>query len=263
MNFLNSQERVVIQIQDLYIDLERAAETKHADYMFPLMRAMNDCMLMTKYGECDSVLKDIHLTDFLHRLGQAAMHEALLSFVANIVPQNAGTPKPIFVYLSTKPNVAAAFRKVRVHTENAEMMKCFKDVRDKMMFHYDVQESYTRKTLVALSKLAKGNPSISTGGPLIRSASDAAFARHFCADIFNNVGWSQIHNQVRTSEDDSSIVTSIRPSPGYQESFVRFFADAMKDFYSFAATALIEWLEEHQLVTKFDIYSLEEEESPN
>lgn len=245
----------VIEVIDVYIDLEKAASAIHADYMFPLMRATNDCIMYIKYGRyLNNMAAPTDLLAFTLRTGQAQMFEALQSFVINILPSetNSEKQKQVYKYLLEDKATATQFEKIRTFAENAEMLKAFKKVRNKLVFHYDVQESHTRKALEALAIAASKQPSLSTH-PLARTAE--LESKFLCADILSSVSWTLSHDQYDEATFKIPEPVTAMPDSEYYKTFVEFSGEALGEFYKFGLNAVIGWMKREQLAIKMDEYN--------
>jgi len=236
------------EVIDFYLDLARAAATEHADYMFPLMRATNDCMLFGKYGrllnnpECPA-----DLLDFVLRTRQAQLYEALQSFVLNIIPAAGHQAKPIFTYFQNNPELLKEFNQIRLYAENTEMMNAFNKVRNNLAFHYDVRESHCRKTLKALSVVAKAQPSIAQDNPMVRSAEFNT--RFYCADLMTSVSWSISHGQYDEASFRITEPITIMTDNDYHRKYADFSGEAMSAFFRFGNTTSLLWLKYNHLAT--------------
>lgn len=236
----------LIEVSDIYLNLDKAALAVHADYMFPLMRATNDCILYAKYGKylmSDFAPND--LIDFATRNGQAQMYEALQAFVVDILPVPGKQERAIFKYLMSHPKTEEQFNKVRALAENSKMMSAYKKVRNKLVFHYDVEQSHTRKTLTALAIAADKQPRLSAQ-PLIRSA--GAESRFFCSDIFTSVGWTLSHDQYDEATFKIAEPVTLMPDDEYYRKYADFSGEALGEFYFFGLTTILTWIEKEGLV---------------
>jgi hypothetical protein len=245
---VESQEVDFGTCTDLLIDLEKAALAKHADYMFPLMRAINDCLLFTKHGNGSLLREDPHLGAFVDRLCQAGMYEALHSFAEKVIPKAENPPKEIYLYLTKDSDVANALSKLKKYAHDEKMMRKYKSVRDQMVFHYDVEKQYTRDTLQKLAAYARSETDIGKLQPIVRTAPLAAVARYFCADTFMKVVWSDLHKQVTFEAEDSEAAISIVPTVDYQEEFIGFASSAIQEFVEFGVIAIGYWLVDQKLI---------------
>lgn len=242
-----------MEVQDIYIDLEKAASAKHADYMFPLMRATNDCVMYVKYGKY--LLSDQNcpndLLDFAWRTRQAQMFEALQAFIIDIIPVAAGSEPEIYTYLMAHPRTAEQFSKIRAFAENSEMMKSFKNVRNKLVFHYDVRASHTRKALKALALVADKQPRLGAQ-PLIRSAETET--RFFCADMLTSVSWTLSHDQYDEATFKIAEPITLMPDNEHYAKYVEFSGEALGEFYYFGLSSVLTWLEREGLALDIDTY---------
>lgn len=244
----------IIEVLDVYLDLEKASNAVHADYMFPLMRATNDCVMFVKYGKyLNSHSAPNDLLDFALRTRQAQMFEALQSFIIDILPGpgNSEKQKQIYAYLMSDTRTAEQFNNIRAFAENAEMLKALKKVRNKLVFHYDVQQSHTRKAVSALGLAAQKQPGLNNL-PLVRSAD--LESRFLCADLLTSVSWTISHDQYDEATFKISEPVTLMPDDEHYKKFVEFSAEVLGEFYDFGLKTILTWIQNEGLGLKFDEY---------
>lgn len=234
--------------EDYCIDLGKAARSAHAAYMFPLMRALNDTYFYGRYGwlitqNGEKVPRE--LVDFIFRNRQAQTSEILRGFVVGIMPKGAGTPKPVFDYIRQKPNVYPLFAQLEDFTKNTEMMRTFKNVRDKLVFHYDLLDSTTNKVVAALGEYADFDPQLKE----LSTISDAhIMTRHVAGDIFQDVYWHILQGTFDPATHYAS--RPGRPASGdrVRDEFLEFYSDVTAAFYQFGRVLLLTWLRDFDLI---------------
>jgi len=225
------------------INLAKAKDAEHAEYMFRLMICLNDLLsirqllALTEHGR-DSVQQEA-LASYLIRMFNAHLVEACVAFVERVMPVGS-PPRPqhsVYDFIEQHDACLAKFKGLMrlIKTENFNRLRT---LRHTFAFHYNYEDQSVQ-TVEALDKLLEKSVRCpSSGENLIVYTDDPTTTRFVLADELINVGWRMLIgiDECVQYKSDSSMAK-------YQE----FLGKVGLLFLDFSQVTVLKWIDHCKL----------------